>query len=223
MHRMSLERRIQCGQQGRVSDINTAETFILEAADEPFKNCFKGRPAFYEYVLKELGLEKDLEDIWVSEDDIKEQKKRYGRFTYCEACRKLIENDQNGWEIKASVIEAFADIYRDIEHRQQNKETGARTASPYVRAENAGYSGTELCFFLVGNISMKEYFQVLSFVTQNEADARIPDVLPPCEDRTIIELLDQTEVRSGAFLERVRVLLIEPFARIHNALYGEQH
>ncbi len=206
-----------------MSDVNVAKAFIREAADEPFKNCFKGRPAFYEHVLRELGMERELENIWVTEADIEEQKRKYGSFTYCGACRKLMADRQNGWEASASVIEAFADVYRDIRNRQEKRitETCARDASPYVRAKKTGYTGTELCFFLVGNINMKEYFQALSFITQKEADARIPDALPSCEDQTIIELLDQADYRSDTFLEWVRILLIEPFAGIYDALYGE--
>ena len=202
-----------------MSDVNVAEAFIREAANEPFKNCFKGRPVYYRHVLSGLGMERDLENRWVTEADIEEQKRRYDAFTYCEACQKLIVDSQNGWEAEASVIEAFADIYRDIKRRQEerSREIGIRAVSPYVWAKEIGCTGTELCFFLVGNINMKEYFQALSFVTRNEEDARIPERLPPCEDQTMMELLEQADDGSDTFLERVRILLIEPFARICGA------
>lgn len=209
MYRMTLGRRIKCAEAGRVSDVNIAAAFLGEAAATPFSVCFEGRPVLYEYVLRALGMERELEDRWVSEEDIAEQQKRFRSLTCSQACRKLAENDKNGWKAEFPVLRGFINIYLDL-LTQEEQEQGTL----YAKAGRLGYTGVWTCFFFLGNVNMKEYFQALSLLTGNKKDAEIPHILLPYKNRTILNLLSEQEPEEDVLYEKIYRMVIEPFSKL---------
>lgn len=234
-----------------MSDVNIAAVFLEEAAATPFSDCFEGRPLLYEYVLMALGMERELEDRWVSDEDIAEQEKRFHSFTCSQACRRLAENDRNGWKAEFPVLRGFISIYldllaqedrnaylyridrkrkrsvrntrkcleeqlRDAAEREKNrpKPPVQERETLYAKAGRLGYTGAWTCFFFLGNVNMREYFQALSLLTGNKEDAEIPHLLLPYRNQTILNLLAEQEPDEDVLYEKIYRMVIEPFSKL---------
>ena len=202
MRKMSLERRITCAQDGRVSDLQMAEKILREAAELPLKDYLEGEPELYKYVLLQLGKERDILGLCVTLQDIEEHENKFNFMTYSQACRKLISDYEDGRDIKDQLIVAFAYTYR--KEVEQKKEDGIPV------------------FTVLNSINMKEYFEALSQITGDERDAVIPREICAYSDWNIEELLYNQCNTFHKVLESICAVLIEPFAKIDGVLKKEK-
>lgn len=178
------------------------EKILREAAELPLKDYLAGEPELYKYVLLQLGRKRDILGLCVTLEEIEEHENKFNSMTYSQACRKLISDYEYGYDIKDQLIVAFAYAYRKEAEEEKENEIPIFTA--------------------LNSINMKDFFEALSRITGDERDASIPREISDYGDWSMKELLYRECSSSCKVLERICAVLIEPFAKIDDALRKEK-
>ena len=77
-----------------------------------------------------------------------------------------------------------------------------------------GMSRVQFVFRMFMHVNIREYYRAIAIITGDENDRIIPKELSRYKDRCIQELLHFDDCSNSKLLERIYLLLIEPFTKI---------
>ena len=95
-----------------------------------------------------------------------------------------------------------------------DKTKKIKTDIPTAYTMFDGMSRIQFVFRMFMHVNIREYYRAIAIMTGDENDRIIPKELSRYKDRCIQELLRFDDCSNSKLLERIYLLLIEPFAKI---------